>query len=142
MRWAEQGVSTGAGSPAVRPRMPDPFDEREPLIVRARAYLDANCAHCHRPEAPADSSGLWLGWSDSSERQLGICKRPFSAGTGTGGHDFDIVPGDPEASIMVHRMRSTDPEIKMPEMPSQLAHEEGAALIAEWIAAMPPDDCR
>jgi len=29
------------------PRMADPHDEHAPLAARARAYLHANCAHCH-----------------------------------------------------------------------------------------------
>ncbi len=140
--WGQRGLLRDLGDPQGRPRLPDPFDPTEALEPRARAYLDTNCAHCHRRDAPAESSGLWLEWDNDRARELGICKRPFSAGAGTGGHDFDIVPGDPQASIMVHRVKSTDPEIKMPEMPTQLADERGAALIEEWIAAMPPDDCR
>src|SRR3990172_12530761 len=29
------------------PRLPDPFDASLALKTRARAYLHANCAHCH-----------------------------------------------------------------------------------------------
>jgi hypothetical protein len=42
---------------------------------------------------------------------------------------------------MVHRMASTDPEIKMPELPSLLADEFGVDLVSAWIAAMPERDC-
>jgi hypothetical protein len=39
-------------------------------------------------------------------------------------------------------MESTDPEVKMPELPNRLPHTAGAELVREWIAAMPPRLCR
>ena len=62
-------------------------------------------------------------------------------GPASGGHDYDIVAGDPEASIMVYRMASTDPEIKMPELPTVTSDKAGTELIRDWIAAMPADTC-
>ena len=126
--------------PADRPRFEDPFGAGD-VDARARAYLDANCAHCHREGGSGESTGLWLGAEISDERALGICRRPVAAGGGTGGLLYDVVPGDPDRSILVYRMESEDPEIKMPELPSQLADTDGATLIREWIAAMPPLDC-
>jgi len=61
----------------------------------------------------------------------------FSTGRGSGGRQYDILPGRPDASIMTYRIESTEPEIKMPELGRNLVHEEGAALIRAWIAAMP-----
>jgi uncharacterized repeat protein (TIGR03806 family) len=111
------------------------------LDARARGYLDANCAHCHSEHGAAAQSGLWLDAHIEDPAVLGVCKRPVAAGRGAGGRRFDIVPGDPDASVMVFRMESEEPGIKMPELPSQLAHAEGVALIREWIAAMEPAGC-
>ena len=63
------------------------------------------------------------------------------AGPGTGGHQYDIVPGDPDASIMIFRMESEEPGIKMPELPSQLSDAGGVGVIRAWIAAMPAMPC-
>ena len=57
-------------------------------------------------------------------------------GRGSGGRDYDIVPGDPDKSIMTFRINSTDPGIMMPELGKRLIHVEGAELVREWIAAM------
>jgi uncharacterized repeat protein (TIGR03806 family) len=112
-----------------------------PVEGRARAWLHANCAHCHRPGGGGGRSGLvLLAWEDDPQR-LGVCKVPAAAGPGTGGHSYDIVPGDPDASILPFRIASTDPAIKMPELPNRLPDPLGLALVRDWIAAMPARDC-
>ena len=110
-------------------------DETASLDARARAYLDANCSHCHNPVGPADTSGLDLE-PDASGAAMGRCKPPIAAGGGTGGRPYGFVPGAPEASITVYRMETTDPGAMMPELGRAVSHKEGVALIAEWIAAM------
>ena len=111
-------------------------DPAQPLALRARAYLDINCAHCHNPVGPADTSGLDLTATAEHGLATGLCKLPIAAGSGTGGRAFSIVPGAPDASILVHRMETTDPAAMMPELGRALAHDEGVALIRRWVAAM------
>lgn len=122
------------------PALPDPFGDA-PVEARARSYLHANCSHCHQPGGGGGSSGLVLLATETSRTKLGVCKGPVAAGSGTGAHDYDILPGQPDESIIPFRMTSTDPEIKMPEIPNLLPHDEGVALIREWIAAMVPPGC-
>ena len=64
-------------------------------------------------------------------------KPPIAAGRGTSKLKYTIVPGEPEKSIMLYRIRSTDPGIMMPELGRRLTHMEGAELVREWIKAMP-----
>jgi len=109
------------------------------LDARARAYLDINCGHCHNEHGPADTSGLWLDAGEHPPRHLGLCKPSVAAGQGTGGHRFDIVPGDADASILAFRMASDDPGVRMPEVGRDVVHREGVELIAAWIAAMEGD---
>lgn len=106
------------------------------LNARARAYLDVNCAHCHRRDGPASNSGLFLTYAEEERVAWGYRKRPVAAGRGSGGLDFDIAPGDPEASILVYRMQSLEPGVMMPEIGRSLPHQEGIILIRDWIAAM------
>ena len=60
-----------------------------------------------------------------------------AAGRGAGTRDFDIVPGAPDASILLYRMESTDPGIAMPELGRATVHKEGVALVRQWIESMP-----
>ncbi len=141
LEWlAEQGIIEGLPDPSTLDAFPDPAGDAA-LDTRARAYLHGNCAHCHRPGSGGGASGLKFSAWETDPAQFGECKVPAAAGPGTGGRAFDIVPGHPEQSIVVHRMASTDPEIKMPELPSLLADDFGVDLISEWIAAMPERDC-
>ncbi|MCI4566522.1 SO2930 family diheme c-type cytochrome [Lysobacter sp. CFH 32150] len=112
------------------------FDDAHASVEdRARAYLDVNCGHCHSAKGPADTSGLWLDAPTRDPIRLGLCKPPVAAGQGTGDHMFDIVPGRPNDSILVYRMDSLDPGAMMPEVGRATVHEEGVALIRDWIAA-------
>lgn len=106
------------------------------LDQRARAYLDINCSHCHNPVGPADTSGLDLTVSAIDKIDLGVCKLPIAAGAGTGGRLFSIVPGQPDASILIHRLETTDPGAMMPELGRALQHHEGVALVRAWIEEM------
>jgi len=106
------------------------------LHERAMAYLEINCAHCHNPNGPANTSGLNLMAHQPLGLQLGVYKSPVATGRGSGGRRYSIVPRHPEKSILVYRMQSTDPGAMMPELGRTLVHQEGVALIEEWISAM------
>lgn len=135
--WSAHGILTGAPDPADAPRVPNAFDLADgSLEKRARAYLDVNCAHCHRAGGPGDTSGLFLTWDEDNPVTYGVEKRPVAAGRGSGGLDFDIAPGKPDQSIIIFRMSSTEPGIAMPELGRTINHDEGIALVREWIAAL------
>ena len=106
------------------------------LHERAMAYLDINCGHCHNPNGPANTTGLNLVADAKKNMALGIYKSPVAAGTGTGGYKYNIIPGKPDESILTYRMASTELGAMMPELGRRLVHNEGVALIREWIAEM------
>jgi len=106
---------------------------------RAKAYLDANCAHCHNPDGPADTSALNLEIDAPVDRRYGVCKTPVAVGRGSGDRPYDISPGKPDQSILLYRMEHSDPAIAMPELGRSVVHAEGVAVIGEWIAAMNGD---
>lgn len=110
--------------------------EKANVTAVARAYLDVNCAHCHRPGATASNSGLDLRWEQQDPQSIGIGKRPVAAGRGAGGHLFDIVPGAPGKSILTYRMGTTEPGIAMPEVGKETVDEEGLEVIRKWIEEM------
>jgi uncharacterized repeat protein (TIGR03806 family) len=109
----------------------------------ARDYLDINCAHCHNPRAVNGvTSQFFLNHDNTDRFRLGVCKEPGSAGGGAGGLRYDIVPGDPRASILWYRTQTEVPGEIMPLIGRSLRDDLGAGLVYGWIANMPPDDCQ
>ncbi|TDH27082.1 hypothetical protein EXU57_09360 [Segetibacter sp. 3557_3] len=106
------------------------------LESRARAYLAINCAHCHSPQGPARTSGLYLTETETNKTALGIHKSPVAAGKGSGGRLVDILPGSADSSILWYRMQAEGAGERMPELGKSLVHKEGVALIRDWINNM------
>lgn len=134
LRWAGAGILEGL--PGGVEGEPYAFDASRPLEARARAWLDVNCAHCHKADGSASNSGLWLSSTETGAARIGLLKHPVAAGRGSGGLKQVIVPGDPDASILLYRMASTEPGIAMPELGRSVTDPDSLALIREWIAAM------
>jgi uncharacterized repeat protein (TIGR03806 family) len=135
--WSGRGLLTGAPSPEQAPRLARIGDEAAPLEAQARAYLDINCAHCHKADGGASNSGLFLRWTETDPTGWGVHKRPVAAGRGAGQSAFVIEPGAPDNSILVYRMESVEPGVMMPELGRSLVDESGVDLMRRWIATMP-----
>ena len=110
----------------------------EPVDARARAYLDVNCGHCHSRAGFASNSGLFLELEETDASAIGVGKRPVAAGRASGGFEYAIAPGDPDHSIIVHRMASTEPGVMMPQLGRSVTHADGLALVRAYIAQMKP----
>ncbi len=138
---AEMGLLTGLPPVSDRQRMPVSNDPQTgSLDERSRAWLHVNCAHCHSPLGTARTSGLDLQYSQADPSKFGIWKAPVAAGHGAGGREYDIVPGKPDESILLFRVESEDPSIRMPNVARNLVPIESAKMIREWIAGMPKDN--
>jgi uncharacterized repeat protein (TIGR03806 family) len=131
------GDLAGAPAPDTWPRLPDAFDPTTgTLEQRARAWLDINCGHCHNPGGLARTTGLFLDITETDPAVLGACKPPVATGPASAGLHFDVVPGQPDQSILLYRISSTEPAVKMPQLGRNLVQDEAVTLIHDWIAAM------
>ncbi len=139
-RWSAEGCLEGANAAALAAITPLANYENPALSLnaRARAYLHANCAHCHHPRGPANTSGLFLDAAQTAPVRLGIYKPPVAAGHGSGNRKYSIAPGKPHESILLYRMEHDNPGIRMPELGRQIPHREGIELIRNWIRQLPP----
>jgi len=132
-RWTELGLVSGV---ADVPEVPAWDDAAAPAAVRARAYLDVNCAHCHSATGPASNSGLFLEWDQPDRVARGIGKRPVAAGRGGGDREVAIEPGHPDRSILVYRLESTEPGVMMPELGRTTVDEAGLALVRAYVSGL------
>jgi len=88
-----------------------------------RPILSHNCIACHGPDEHDRQAGLRLDRRDAAIAELDSGLRA-------------IVPGKPEESELVARIRQTDPDVVMP--PPESNHRLSAAeknLLVRWIAA-------
>jgi uncharacterized repeat protein (TIGR03806 family) len=150
--WAAAGKLSGLPAPGSIPRAfdfqtlastaaPAMLDDLT-LNAAARDYLDINCAHCHDPRAVQGvTSQLFLNRESTDQLRLGICKEPGSAGAGTGGLRYDLVPGSPGESILLYRMETEVAGEMMPLLGRSLRDDVGVALVREWIRRMPSMRC-
>jgi hypothetical protein len=101
--------------------------------MRVRGWLESNCAHCHNPNGLARSTGVFFDVFRKVDINYGICKRPTTAGSSSGGHQFDIVPGSAADSIVSFRLHSENPSAQMPPISRSVAHDEAVAIVDDWI---------
>ena len=108
-----------------------------PLAQRARSYLDANCSHCHGEGGSAERTDLFWDLEHTTPSELPTCRDTSPID----GRDRVLVPGHPEQSEFLARMRSPNRRVHMPRGPSRIADQAGIALLDAWVAAMPARVC-
>ncbi len=114
----------------------DPLGDA-PLESRARSYLDANCSHCHGEGGSAERTDLFWGLELTGPAEMPAC-RPTSD---VDGRDRVIVPGHPDQSEFLARMRSLKPRVHMPRGPSLTPDQAGIALLSAWVSSLPARNC-
>ena len=106
-----------------------------PLETRVRSYLDANCAHCHRP---GGVQAFWDGRFDTPLFGQGLINGQVANTLGITGAKV-VVPANLLKSILHRRVLSTDAAIKMPPLARNVVDEPAVAAITEWISTLPPN---
>ena len=129
-------VKRVAPLPSPSSRVSGGMDDRATLDQRARSYLHANCAICHRPEGPFPGIDLRFG---VERKAMGICNvdaTKGSAGAQPAAQAKRLVPGHPELSTMYTRMATLDATVRMPQVATSLVDAVGALVIADWIKSI------
>ena len=120
--------------PDNEPRMANPQKGVGTLDERARAYLDVNCAHCHRPDGYANTGDHGLDFRyEVPLEDSGICDPmkyfPEWAGTPR------VAPGDPDGSGILQRFL-VDDVLRMPSIGTSTIDPLGTGLLHDWISQM------
>lgn len=110
-------------------------DTSQPLELRARSYLDINCAHCHADNRHCDYRSMRFEFHLSSDIQnLGVCVEADDIFDNS--LTYIVKPHSAERSILSVRLKSIAPEIRMPLLGRTTRHEEGIQLIDTWINSL------
>jgi uncharacterized repeat protein (TIGR03806 family) len=102
------------------------------LEARARSYIHANCAICHRPggEYPA----IDLRWK-TLLKDANICNVDQNKGDVGVPTSKRMVPGMPGQSTLYLRMNTLDPLARMPQLATSVLDPVGTKLVFDWITA-------
>lgn len=132
--WSRAGMFTQPLSDealrAVTPLAPLD-DTRAPLEHRVMSYLDANCAHCHRPGGVR--AGFDARFTTPLEQKNLICAPPHQP-AGVPGL-LVVRPGDPSRSLLVQRL--LDGTKRMPSVGVLWRDTEAIGLLSRWIDQLP-----
>ena len=109
-------------------------DVSQPLELRARSYLDANCAHCHRAGAYCDYTNMRFNFRNANLELLGVC---MVANDQIGSpYTHIIARGNWSRSDIGFRMSATAGGEMMPQIGRTLVHNEGLELMQQWVMSL------
>ena len=115
------------------PRFAQPDDETAPLQDRARAWLFANCAHCHQPSGPTPVAlDFRYETSFAATRTCGLTPRYQLSQI----PDAQIIqPGNSAQSELFFRISRRD-QNQMPPIASLIVEPTGVDVVKRWIDSL------
>lgn len=133
--WQRRGLfDTDFSAAEVKhfPRLARTDDPSRSLEDRARSYLDANCAQCHRPNGTVASFDARYDTPLAEQNIVGghvlIDERIDGARV--------VAPNDVWRSILLMRVDSNE-GYKMPPLARNTVDEAGVRLLRKWIESLP-----
>ena len=111
-------------------QLANPYDENAELAARARAYLHANCSHCHVGAGGGNAKIVLTSQTELAKTFL-IGGRPLHADFGIAGAML-VAPGDPQRSVLYHRL-SRRGIGQMPPLATHQVDEAATNMIYQWI---------
>lgn len=113
-------------------------DASKPIDLRVRSYIDANCAHCHSELGHCYYRPLRFPFSETGmEQNLGVCEEPEEFINESLTHI--VARGNINRSVMHFRLNTTSQQYRMPLLGRTIIHEEGVAMISEYINSLTPN---
>jgi YVTN family beta-propeller protein len=119
---------------AVAP-LPELDDVSVAVETRARAWLDVQCAGCHRPGGSIDDLDARFEVPLELQRLVDVPAR-IDLGLDRARR---IAPNDPWRSVVLARVRDAG-ALRMPPLGPRRADQHGVELLREWIASLPGPD--
>ena len=122
-------------------KLPKLADYRRREAARRRRAPARTCtptaAHCHM-QVGRRQRRVPSCWPRCRSRNMGIVNVPPGHGASTSRTRKLLVPGDPERSLILHRMTQTGLG-RMPHIGSRVVDESAVKLVREWIKQLPAE---
>ena len=114
-------------------RLVDPYDAGQDLTLRARSYLHSNCAQCH-VEAGGGNAMIDLEFTTKLDKMKLVDVPPQHDSFGLANAKL-IAPGQPESSVLLHRMGCRGPG-QMPPLATSRVDEAALQMLRGWVKEM------
>jgi hypothetical protein len=114
-----------------------------PPVAAALGYLHANCGHCHNRSGtswPDTQMDLRLTIDDFTPAMTGAYRTTIGKeiqAYRNPAFTMRVVPGDPEKSALMFRMKTRGSKDQMPSLATEMVDPMGVQLIQTWIAGLP-----
>ncbi len=122
--------------PETMKHLVDPYDPKADLELRARSYLQSNCAICH-VDAGGGNSLLNLEFDQTHEKMRIFDVAPQHDTFGIEGARL-VAAGHPENSILYQRLMRRG-QGQMPPLATSIPDEQALKMLREWIEQMKPE---
>ncbi len=119
--------------PLEEPKLTNPHGKSGNLELRARSYLEANCATCHRAGGGGSVPTMMTIETKLADARL-VDAKPVQGDLGLPDARI-IAPGDPYRSVLLYRM-ATAGRGHMPYLGGKLIDDRGLVLVRDWIAGI------
>jgi hypothetical protein len=144
-KWIAQGyLEDNFSLPTEENTTIDYNDTSKSIALRARSYVDINCAHCHQTDRHCDYRPMRFAFSETGEpdglgqTNIGICVPTQDMQDFPPALSKIVSPGNVNRSMMYYRLNTDNESYRMPLHGRTIIHTEGVALIQEWINSLSP----
>ena len=145
-KWIEEGyLNDNFSLPSSENSTIDYTDTSKPLALRARSYVDINCAHCHQTNSHCDYRPMRFSFKESGmpagkgNSNMGVCVDTQDMQDFPSALSSIVKPGNVDRSMLYYRINTDNENFRMPLHGRTIIHEEGVALMEQWINSI--QDC-
>jgi len=136
--WNQYGIFSQPIDEAAIPtysKMVSISDTNATLATRVRSYLDANCAHCHRPGGGVQAN--FDARFDTPLASQGIVSGPVQNTQGIS-KALVVAPGDLAHSLLYVRDNNVGTALQMPPLAKNVIDTNYIAVLSAWITGLVP----
>lgn len=140
-KWVDEGyLDANFTLPAAAKSTVDYNDTSKSLELRARSYVDINCAHCHMDNRHCDYRPMRFAFTETENNltNMGVCVDTQDMQGFPGALGRIITPQNVERSMLYYRINTTDETYRMPLHGRTIIHTEGVKLMEDWINSLQP----
>ena len=140
-KWVQEGyLENNFSLPSAANSAVDYNDALKPISLRARSYVDINCAHCHQTNQHCDYRPMRFAFNETGAQNgltnMGVCVETQDMQDFDGALSQIVNPGNINRSMLHFRLNTTNEAYRMPLHGRTIIHEEGVQLIETWINSL------